>query len=189
MVKEQSMKAPLGQDYNSWDVSMDDLVSQKVAMILSSTADLTGLLEATNGVFDLATAFLPAGEKYASPTGGAFLTVFDKAPAELKAGAVDFIKFLTRADNDALFSKQTGYLPVVKDALDEPVLKELYAKYPQYQVAYNQLQYTQDIPPIVGFREMSIIIQEELKAAMVDTSITPEQALETAAKQVQALMK
>ncbi|MDR1049800.1 MAG: ABC transporter substrate-binding protein [Deltaproteobacteria bacterium] len=189
MVKEGSMKAPLGQDYNSWDVAMDDLVTQKVAMIFSSTADLTGLIEATDGHFALAAAFLPAGEKRASPTGGAFLTVFDKSSDEQKAAAVDFIKFLTRADNDAQFSKATGYLPVVKDALDEPVLKELYARHPQYQVAYDQLQYTQDIPPIVGFREMSIIIQEELKAAMVDTSVTPRQALDNAARQVQNLIK
>lgn len=188
MIKEGSMKAPVGQDYNAWDVAANDFLTQKVAMIETSTGALAGFLENSQGAFEVGTAFLPAGKEFGTPTGGACLSVLDKATEEQKAAAVEFIKFATNAENAAEFSKATGYLPVNKQAVESPLLQELYTQYPQFRIAFDQLEYAKSRPPIVGMREISVIIQEELKAAMADTNITVQSALEKAQQQAEDIL-
>lgn len=189
MVKEGSMKAPPGQDYNAWDVATNDLTSQKVAMMQVSTASLGGLLKAAEGKFELGTAFLPAGKQFGVPTGGANLAVLDKSSDAQKKAAAEFLKWLTNKENAAFYSEWSGYVPVTQDAVTTDRIKTLYDKYPQYRVALDQLQYAQARPMVKGYREMTIKIQEELKKAMLDTSITAEQAVKSAAGQVQDLLK
>lgn len=188
MVKEGTMKAPPGQDYNAWDVATNDFVNQKVAMIQVSTASLGGLIKSTEGKFELGTAFLPAGKQFGVPTGGANLAVLQKSSEAEKKAAVEFIKWLTNKENAAFFSEWSGYMPVTKEAVESEKIKALYDKYPQYKTALEQLQYAQARPMIKGYREMTVKIQDELKRAMLDTSITPEQAVKNAAKQVQDLL-
>ena len=188
MIKEGAMKNPPGQDYNAWDAATNDFVNQKVAMIQVSTASLGGLLKATEGKFELGTAFLPAGKHFATPTGGANLAVLQKSSDAKKKAAVEFIKWITAKENAAFFSEWSGYIPVTKEAVESDRIKALYTKYPQYKPALDQLQYAQPRPMIKGYREMTIKIQDELKKAMLDTSIPPEQAVKSAAKQVQTLL-
>lgn len=188
MVKEGSMKAPPGQDYNAWDVATNDFANQKVAMIQVSTASLGGFIKSTEGKFELGTAFLPAGKKHGVPTGGANLVILQKSSdAEKKAGA-EFIKWMTNKDNAAYFSEWSGYMPVTHEAVESDKIKALYNKYPQYKTALEQLQHAQTRPMVKGYREMSVKMQEEFKKAMLDTSISPEENVKSAAKQVQELL-
>lgn len=189
MVKEGTMKAPPGQDYNAWDVATSDFTSQKVAMIQVSTASLGGLIKSTEGQFELGTAFLPAGKQFGVPTGGANLAVLDKSSDAQKKAAVEFLKWLTNKENAAFYSEWSGYVPVTQEAVESDRIKTLYDKYPQYRVALDQLKYAQARPMVKGYREMTIKIQEELKKVMLDTSIPAEQAVKNAARQVQELLK
>ncbi len=189
MVKEGTMKAPPGQDYNAWDVATSDFTSQKVAMIQVSTASLGGLIKSTKGQFELGTAFLPAGKQFGVPTGGANLAVLDKSSDAQKKAAVEFLKWLTNKENAAFYSEWSGYVPVTQEAVESDRIKTLYDKYPQYRVALDQLKYAQARPMVKGYREMTIKIQEELKKVMLDTSIPAEQAVKNAARQVQELLK
>lgn len=188
MVKEGIMKAPVGQDYNAWDVVNSDLASGKVAMGQLSTASLSGLLNTTKGKFDLGTAFLPAGKKRGVPTGGACLVILAKAPAANKKAAAAFIKYLTNTENAAAFSEASGYMPATYSAVKSERIQKLYAQYPQYEVAYRQLEYANTRPMRKGYREMSVIMQEEFKKAMRDTSISPQAVVESAAQKVQELI-
>lgn len=188
MVKEGSMKTPPGQDYNAWDVSTNDFVNQKVAMIQVSTATLGGLLKSAEGKFELGTAFLPAGKQFGVPTGGANLAVLQKSSEAEKKAAAEFIKWLTNKENAAFFSEWSGYMPVTQEAVESDKIKALYDKYPQYKTALDQLKHAQARPMIKGYREMQVKIQDELKKAMIDTTITPEQAVNSAAQQVQDLL-
>lgn len=188
MVKEGIMKAPVGQDYNAWDVVRNDFATGKTAMIQISTASLGGLLEVTKDKFELGTAFLPAGKQRGVPTGGACLVILKKAPEDKKKAAAEFIKFLTNEENASLFSEVTGYMPVTRDAAASERIKALHAKYPQYKVALEQLAHAKTRPMIKGYREMSVIMQEEFKKAMRDFSITPASVVESAAAKVQALL-
>jgi sn-glycerol 3-phosphate transport system substrate-binding protein len=188
MVREGIMKAPVGQDYNAWDVVNNDLATGKTAMGQISTASLSGLLNVTKDKFDLGTAFLPAGEKSGVPTGGACLVILDKAPQTSKKAAAAFIKYLTNTENAAAFSEISGYMPATHSAVQSERIQKLYTQYPQYEVAYRQLEHANTRPMRKGYREMSVIMQEEFKKAMRDTSISPQEVVESAARKVQELI-
>ncbi|MDR1622607.1 MAG: extracellular solute-binding protein, partial [Synergistaceae bacterium] len=188
MVREGIMKAPVGQDYNAWDVVNSDLASGKVAMGQLSTASLSGLLNASKGKFELGTAFLPEGKKRGVPTGGACLVILAKAPAGNKKAAAAFIKYLTNTKNAAAFSEASGYMPATYSAVKSDRIQKLYGQYPQYEVAYRQLEHANTRPMRKGYREMSVIMQEEFKKAMRDTSISPQSIVESAAQKVQELI-
>jgi sn-glycerol 3-phosphate transport system substrate-binding protein len=153
-----------------------------------STASLSGLLNTTKGKFDLGTAFLPAGKERGVPTGGACLVILTKAPAANKRAAAAFIKYLTNTENAAAFSEASGYMPATYSAVKSERIQKLYAQYPQYEVAYRQLEYANTRPMRKGYREMSVIMQEEFKKAMRDTSISPQAVVESAAQKVQELI-
>lgn len=188
MIRDGGMKVPPGQDYNAWDVAANDFITQKVAMMMISTASLSGLLKQAEGQFELGTAFLPAGDRFATPTGGANLAILEKSDAKRKAAAAEFITWLSSKDNASFFSEWTGYMPVTNEAVGADSIKALYAKYPQFKTALDQLRYAQTRPMIKGYREMTVQIQEELKKAMYDLSISPEQAVKNAAAAAQAVL-
>lgn len=188
MVKDGTMKAPVGQDYNAWDASTNDFLNGKVAMIQVSTASLSGILKNSEGKFEVGTAFLPAGEKFSVPTGGANISVLAKSSEEEKEASVKFMKFLSEKENAAYFSELSGYVPVTKEALEADSIKKLYEKNPQYKVAVDQLETAATRPMVKGYREMSVKIQEEFKKPLVDTNLSVDDAVESAAKQVQELL-
>jgi len=188
MVREGIMKAPVGQDYNAWDVVRNDFATGKTAMVQLSTASLGGLIEVSEGVFELGTAFLPAGKQRGVPTGGACLVVLEKSPKEKRAAAAEFLKFMTNEENAALFSEVTGYMPVTHEAAASERIRALHAKHPQYRVALEQLEHAKTRPMIKGYREMSVLMQEEFKKPMRDLSIDPETSVKAAAAQVQELL-
>jgi sn-glycerol 3-phosphate transport system substrate-binding protein len=80
----------------------------------------------------------PVGKGGVLVGGGAWYLSKKSSPAKI-AAAWKFAKFLLEPRNVAFFSAGTGYLPIRKAALDEPVLTERWAKYPGFRVAYEQL--------------------------------------------------
>lgn len=188
MVKEGSMKAPAGQDYNAWDAANNDFLSGKVAMIQTSTGSLSGILQNSQGKFEVGTSFLPAGAKYAVPTGGANLSVLAKSSDKEKEASVKFMKFLSQKENVAEFSKISGYIPTTKEALEDDEIKKLYEKSPQYKTAIEQLKTAGTSPMVKGFREISVKIQEEFKKPLVDTTLSTDEAVEKAAKDVKDIL-
>lgn len=101
---------------------------------------------------------------------------------------MDFIKWLAQKENVAQLSEVTGYIPVTKEAKESERIKQLWTKTPQYRVAYDQLDFARSRPTMRGYKEISIKIQDEIKKALMDVSITPEDAVKSAAKQVQLLL-
>src|SRR4030095_7843717 len=71
--------------------------------------------------------------------GGAALYIPVKSPPEKQAAAWKLIKFLNEPENQAEWSVATGYVPIRKSALDEPVIEDAWAKTPELRVAYDQL--------------------------------------------------
>ena len=60
--------------------------------------------------------------------------------ATVQEGAWQFIKFLVSAQTQAKWEKATGYLAINNKATQEPVLKQLYAKYPMTKIPGDQLK-------------------------------------------------
>ncbi len=106
------------------------------AALLESTGSLTGLTKSANGPFT--TAYLP-GPKPGAATGGAGLSVPDGISDERKVNAVRFIDFLTNTQNTITFTQATGYMPVRKDAADDPAEKAYLDQTPNATVAIRQL--------------------------------------------------
>ena len=114
-----------------------DFSAGAVSQVVASTGSLSGILETAD--FEVGVGFLPlgsTGDNAVVPTGGAGLSIAEKAPAENKVAAAMFIDFVTNAENTATFSEGTGYLPVRTDA----DMSEVYADTPAFEVAVNQLE-------------------------------------------------
>ncbi|OPH47875.1 hypothetical protein BC351_39340 [Paenibacillus ferrarius] len=188
MMKDGSMKIPSGQDSNSHLSAINDFISQKAAIVWTTSATMPTMLEGAKDKFELGVGFLPAGQQFAASTTGSNLTIMAKSSAQEKKAAAAFIKWLAQKENVAQLSETTGYIPVTKEAKDSDRIQQLWAKTPQYRVAYDQLDFARARPTMKGYKEISIKIQDEIKKALLDTSITPQDAVKAAAKQVQQLL-
>lgn len=104
--------------------------------LLQSTGSLAGLTKSAQ--FPFITTYLP-GPKPGCATGGAGLAVPNGLSDERKVLAVKFIDFLTNTANTVKFSQGTGYMPVRKDALEDPEEKKFLAANPNAETALKQL--------------------------------------------------
>ena len=188
MMKEGVMKMPPGEDYNAWDVAKQDFVNGKVGMIFTSTADLAGLMQQTEGKFEISTAFLPENQKYATPTGGANLAMLEGGTDEEKEASAEFIKWMTETDRIVEFSSSTGYLPTTEDATNSEKLHTLYKEKPQYKVATDQLQYAVALPMLSGYKEATDKLMDEIKKGLTDLNSNPKDVVEKGTSAMQAVI-
>lgn len=188
MMKEGVMKMPPGEDYNAWDVAKQDFVNGKVGMIFTSTADLAGLIQQTEGKFEISTAFLPENQKYATPTGGANLAMLEGGTDEEKEASAEFIKWMTETDRIVEFSSSTGYLPTTEDATNSEKLQTLYKEKPQYKVATEQLQYAVALPMLSGYKEATDKLMDEIKKGLTDLNSNPKDVVEKGTSAMQAVI-
>ncbi|MDJ0351031.1 ABC transporter substrate-binding protein [Cryobacterium sp. PH29-G1] len=109
--------------------------------IMGSTGSLTGILKAA--AFEVGTGFLPEGPKGpACPTGGTGVAIAADRTPEQQLAAGMFLKFLTNSENTAYFSSNTGYMPVRTSARDGETMATVYAEFPQFRTAVDQLETT-----------------------------------------------
>jgi sn-glycerol 3-phosphate transport system substrate-binding protein len=111
------------------------------AMTQQSTGSLATILSTAK--FDVGAGFLPEQQKFGCPTGGAGLALLAAAPDDRKQAALQFIKFATKPENVAYWSKQTGYMPATKSAREAAEMQQQFAANPNYKVAVDQLPKTQ----------------------------------------------
>jgi sn-glycerol 3-phosphate transport system substrate-binding protein len=112
----------------------------QAASLVGSTGSLRGLTEAAK--FDIKTAFLP-GPPPGCPTGGAGLTIPARISDARKTKAMELVAFLTNTKNTITFTQNTGYMPVRKDALEDPSTVAYLEKNPNARTALEQLKITQ----------------------------------------------
>ena len=120
------------------DVADQYFDTGRAAIEFNSTGGLTGNL--TNLPFDLGVAPLPCETVCAAPIGGATLGIVATAEDAVKDGAWEFIRFVTTPENNALVFVRTGYLPIIKGAIESELAQETISQYPAYLVANNQLE-------------------------------------------------
>lgn len=115
--------------------------SGSTAIFLASTANLAGVLSNVGDSFEVGTAFFPyvnAEDKGGVSTGGGTLWIVTHEQERMEA-AYDFIKYCVNPENQAYWSSITGYFPININAKDTDTFKDNLAKYPQFQVALDQL--------------------------------------------------
>ncbi|MEO0990082.1 MAG: ABC transporter substrate-binding protein [Pseudomonadota bacterium] len=111
--------------------------SGRTAIEFNSTGGLTGNLELP---FDLGVAPLPCQAVCAAPIGGATLGIVATADQEVKDGAWEFIRYVTTPENSGFVFVRTGYLPIIKGAIETDLAQERIAEHPEYLVANTQLE-------------------------------------------------
>jgi sn-glycerol 3-phosphate transport system substrate-binding protein len=114
-----------------WGTTPKDFMEKKVAMIWTTTGNLTNIR--SNAKFDFGVAMLPAGKKRGSPTGGGNFFIFKKATPAQQEAAFKFARWLTTPERAAQWGIDTGYVAVspgrLGDAGDEEVRRRLPARH------------------------------------------------------------
>ncbi len=188
MMKEGIMQLPSGEGYDAWDSAKDAFTNGKAGMTFQSTASLSGLIEQTKDKFTVNTAFLPGDTQYGVPTGGANVVIMEGSSEEEKLAAGEFIEFMTNKENVIKFSKETGYMPITKSALDSVEMSKLYSENPQYKVAVDQLEYASKRPGVVGYVEASEKLMNEMKKCLMNLDLDTKESLNKATSIMQEVI-
>ena len=122
-----------------WATTPRDFLEQKVAMIWTTTGNLSNIR--ANVKFPFGVAMLPAGKRRGSPTGGGNFYLFRSATSDQRAAALHFVRWLSTPERAAQWGIDTGYVATRPDAWATPVMKKYVADFPAATVARDQLQY------------------------------------------------
>ena len=111
-----------------WGTTPKDFFEKKVAMIWTTTGNLTNVKN--NAKFDFGVAMLPAGKQRGSPTGGGNFYMFEKSTPAQRDAAMRFIKWVTTPQRAAQWGIDTGYVAVRADAWETPAMKAIRRRLP-----------------------------------------------------------
>jgi sn-glycerol 3-phosphate transport system substrate-binding protein len=135
-----------GVYYANSSEAQSAFVRGDAAMHLDSIAALrgiTGSVERSKTPFDVGVIYMPRrdGAKVGRTIiGGASLWLTNTGNTEQQAGAWDFIKYTLKPETQALWAASTGYYPIRRASYNDNVMKEALKKYPQFQVAIDQIR-------------------------------------------------
>jgi len=136
----------LGVYYTNSNDAAAAFVKGEAAVHFDSIASLRGITSSVAGTstpFDVGVAYMPRrdGAKVGRTIiGGASLWVTNTGSKAQQDGAWDFIKFAIKPETQAFWSSTTGYYPVRRAAYNLPEMKDALKKYPQFQVAIDQIR-------------------------------------------------
>ena len=187
MIREGSMKAPPGQEYNSWEVARSDFAAGISGMIVSSCGDLATLNASCD--FEIGTCFLPKNTRYGVPTGGANVVMMTGHEDDA-AATMDFLKYLMSPDVSAYWATNTGYLPNSEAAAQTDTYQAFINANDNAKTALLQMEYT-DIPRPTNENYPEIhaeIMMTEIQRCMQEDDYTPEQAVAAISEQTRALL-
>ncbi|WP_422115989.1 ABC transporter substrate-binding protein [Brachybacterium sp. UNK5269] len=130
-----------GHGYLAQD-SGTDFASGLAAGWRGSTASLTGQTKATEGVFEIGTAYMLSkeGEQKQVPTGGSGLSIVRTESQERQDACAELFRFLAQPEKAADWHIGTGYVPIVTAAQEVQSVKDQVAANPNYGVALSQLE-------------------------------------------------
>lgn len=170
---------------NAGSVMMQDFYQGKLAMMYQSTGNMGDILKNTEGMgtFDVGVAFLAKEEYREVPTGGGNITMFSNVSEKHREAAWEFIKFATSPEEGAIFSLATGYVPSRYAAVENEIIKDLWVKHPQYEVAFNQLEFARDTWGSVYWWEFNSMVNQVVSRLIQDRSITAQEAVDQIAEE------
>ena len=164
-----------------WGQAPSDLASGQTAMIVHSTGSLRGILEQAD--FEVGVMPIPGHEKgtFATVPGGGNLYIFKDVPKEQQDAAWKFIEFLSRPENAADFSINTGYIATRQSAYDTLAMKEYLDKTPQAAATRDALQYAGKEFSVQNLGEVRNIFHDYLQKAY-NGEMSPAEAMTAAQK-------
>jgi sn-glycerol 3-phosphate transport system substrate-binding protein len=169
-----------------WGTTPKDFFERKVAMIWTTTGNLTNVR--SNAKFDFGVAMLPANKRRGSPTGGGNFYLFKQAKPEQQAAAFKFVKWITSPARAAQWGIDTGYVAVRPDAWDTPEMKKYVAEFPPASVARDQLPFAMAELSTHDNQRVTKALNDGLQAALTGSK-SPEQAMKDAQREADRLLK
>jgi sn-glycerol 3-phosphate transport system substrate-binding protein len=169
-----------------WGTTPKDFFERKVAMVWTTTGNLTNVKN--NAKFDFGVAMLPASKRRGSPTGGGNFYIFKKSTPAQRDAAFKFIKWVTTPQRAAQWGIDTGYVAVRADAWDTAPMKQYVAGFPAAAVARDQLPYAKAELSTHDNQRVTKALNDGLQAALTGTK-TPEQAMKDAQRESERLLK
>ena len=169
-----------------WGTTPKDFFEKKVAMIWTTTGNLTNVK--SNAKFDFGVAMLPAGKQRGSPTGGGNFYIFKKSTPAQREAAYKFIKWVTTPARAAQWGIETGYVAVRADAWETPAMKQYVAGFPAAAVARDQLPYAKAELSTHDNQRVTKALNDGLQAALLGTK-TPEAAMKDAQREADRILK
>jgi sn-glycerol 3-phosphate transport system substrate-binding protein len=164
-----------------WGQAPSDLASGQTAMIVHSTGSLRGLLDQAD--FEVGVMAIPGKEKgtYATVPGGGNLYIFKDVPKEQQDAAWKFIEFLSRPENAADFSINTGYIATRQTAYDTIPMQNYIKETPQAEATKDVLQYAGKEFSVQDLGEVRNIFHDYLQKAY-NGEMSPADAMAAAQK-------
>ncbi len=167
----------------------------EVAMLMQSTSQVTTIEQAAK--FPVGTGFLPRIEGQPagkSVIGGASFWVLrgkGRSPQELD-GIVRFFKFIAQPEETARWHMQTGYFPATRTAVTLLREQGWFAKHPNHETAFKQIQAGPDNPATRGvllgnFVQIRNITDTAIEKAL-SGRLSPKDALDEAAREANKLL-
>jgi sn-glycerol 3-phosphate transport system substrate-binding protein len=169
-----------------WGTTPKDFFEKKVAMIWTTTGNLTNVK--ANAKFDFGVAMLPASKQRGSPTGGGNFYIFAKSTPAQRDAALKFIKWVTTPQRAAQWGIDTGYVAVRADAWDTPVMKQYVAGFPPAAVARDQLPFAKAEFATHDNQRVTKSLNDGLQAALTGTK-TPEAAMKDAQRESERILR
>ncbi len=163
----------------------------EAAIAFESIATLRGWSKQAadaGGKVDIGVAFLPkpAGAKGGVIIGGASLWITDQGTTDQQQGAWEFLKFTAQPEIQAFFASNTGYYPTRKASYDDPLMKDVLTKYPQFQIAVDEMRNTEASPATAGavfgtFAGTRVLVEGAMEQFMLGKATSAKAALDDAA--------
>ena len=116
----------------------------RLAMFITSSALLRTALEATKGKFALGVAGYPVfpgrEARRVTNTGAAFMLYAPEGPR--RAAALKFLAFVSRLENANAWSRESGYMPLLRDPLRDPAMRAYVDAVPEVKPVIAQMPET-----------------------------------------------
>jgi sn-glycerol 3-phosphate transport system substrate-binding protein len=151
----------VNRDQTAKSSSVDDFWSGQAAVYFESCSLVT-LFERNKQILDVGVGFVPFEEGHqpgVTTSGGAAIIPKQLTPEKRRA-AWQYLKWLVSTERTAEFSRQTGYVPVRKSAVQLLKTSGFYAEHPNHLIAVEQLAFAKETPPVPTWgRARSGIVQ------------------------------
>lgn len=169
-----------------WGTTPKDFFEKKVAMIWTTTGNLTNVR--SNAKFPFGVAMLPAHKRRGSPTGGGNFYISKKATPAQQQAAFQFIKWITQPERAAQWSIDTGYVGVSKAAYETEAMKKYVVEFPPAAVARDQLEFAVAELSTHENQRVTKALNDGLQAALTGTK-PAQKAMEDAQVEAERILK
>ncbi len=161
----------------------NDFATGHVAMIWGTIVSYAFMKKAIH--FDLGVAPVPSFGEPLVVVSGTNMAIFKGVTPQQQEGAARFVRFFLKPEIQALWSAGTGYIPIRRSALDQPLLRDFLNQVPGMREGMLQLEHATFEPrDPIWFTGRRYLSTEGLEPALRGV-LSVEKALERATRLLQ----